>query len=199
MKDKFIRYSFDKVINVTKLITIFYMEFSKDFCYEGEQHDFWEMVYIDRGEAICTASTRQFVLKSGELTFHRPNEFHAIRADGRTAPNVSILTFECKSPAIRFFEGKIFRLTQEQKAFASMLFREGIAAYALVDKSNPLLQQMEKLENAPFGSAFSMQSATPPEKEITTSPSGGAMNVPLVVSVSSSLSAFLSPAAISKA
>lgn len=153
MKDNFIRYGFDKVLNVTKLITIFYMEFSKDFGYDGEQHDFWEMVYIDRGEAICTANTRQFVLKSGELTFHKPNEFHAIRADGRTAPNVSILTFECKSPAMRFFEGKIFRLTQEQKAFVSLLFREGISTYALVDKTNPLLQQMEKLKDAPFGSS----------------------------------------------
>lgn len=157
MKDNFIRYSFDKVINVTKLITIFYMEFSKDFGYDGEQHDFWEMVYIDRGEAICTANTRQFVLKGGELTFHAPNEFHAIRADGKTAPNASILTFECKSPAMRFFEGKIFRLTQEQKAFVSLLLREGISTFSLVDKTNPLLQQMERLTDAPFGSSQMIQ------------------------------------------
>ena len=54
----FIRYSFDKVINVEKLITIFYMECSKDFCYDGERHDFWEIVYIDKGEMICTADKR---------------------------------------------------------------------------------------------------------------------------------------------
>ena len=149
----FIKYRFDKVINIEKLITVFYMEFSKDFVNDGEQHDFWEMVYIDRGEALCTGGKRKFVLKSGELTFHKPNEFHAIRAEGNTAPNVSIITFECKSRAMRYFEGKIFRLTQEEKALISMLFREGIATYTLVDPRNPLLQQMQKLEDAPFGSS----------------------------------------------
>ncbi len=153
MKDKFIRYSFDKVINIEKLITVFYMELSKNFTYDGERHDFWEMVYIDRGEVVCTAEKRKFVLKGGELTFHKPNEFHAIRASQNTAPNVSIITFECKSRAMRYFEGKIFRLSQEEKALISMLFREGISAYALVDPRNPLLQQMQKLENAPFGSS----------------------------------------------
>ncbi|MBR2464525.1 MAG: helix-turn-helix domain-containing protein [Clostridia bacterium] len=149
----FIKHRFDKVINIEKLITVFYMEFSKDFVNDGEQHDFWEMVYIDRGEALCTGGKRKFVLKSGELTFHKPNEFHAIRAAGDTAPNVSIITFECKSRAMRYFEGKIFPLGGEEKALISMLFREGISTYTLVDPKNPLLQQMQRLEDAPFGSS----------------------------------------------
>lgn len=153
MKDNFIRYSFDKVLNVEKLITLFYAEFSKDFTYEGERHDFWEMVYVDRGEVICTADKRKFELKNGELTFHKPNEFHAIRAGGNSAPNVSIITFQCKSRVMHDFEGKIFRPTAEEKALLSMLFREGLSAYQLVDKNNPLLQKLIKLEGAPFGSS----------------------------------------------
>ena len=153
MADKFIRYGFDKVFNVEKLITVFYMEFSRDFIYDGEEHDFWEMVYVDRGEVICTAGKRRFALKSGELTFHRPGEFHAIRAGGKGAPNVSIITFECRSRAMRYFEGKIFPLSQEEKALVSMLFREGLSAYSLVDRRNPLLQEMRRVENAPFGSS----------------------------------------------
>ena len=97
MKDNIIKLSFDRILNVSKIITIFYMEFSKNFCYDGESHDFWEMVYIDKGEMICTADKKQFVLKSGEMTFHKPNEFHNLSGDGNVAPNVSIITFECKS------------------------------------------------------------------------------------------------------
>ena len=149
----FIKYSFEKVINVEKLITVFYVEFSKSFSNDGERHDFWEMVYVDRGEVLCTADKRKFVLKGGELTFHKPNEFHAIRATGDTAPNVSIITFECKSRAMRDFEGKIFPLGGEEKALISMLFREGTSTYTLVDPKNPLLQQMQRLEGAPFGSS----------------------------------------------
>ncbi len=153
MKDNFTRVSFERVFNVEKLITIFYMEFSKNFSYEGESHDFWEMVYIDKGEMLCTAGTNQFVLKSGEMTFHKPNEFHNLSGDHRSAPNVSILTFECKSRAMNQFEGKIFRLSPEEKTLLSTLFSEGLSCFRLVDETNPLLQKLDRVESAPFGSS----------------------------------------------
>lgn len=153
MKDNFTRVSFERVYNVEKIITIFYMEFSKNFSYEGESHDFWEMVYIDKGEMLCTADKNTFVLKSGEMTFHKPNEFHNLSGDHRTAPNVSILTFECKSRAMSQFEGKIFRLDPEEKSLLSTLFSEGLSCFKLVDEKNPLLQKLKKVENAPFGSS----------------------------------------------
>ena len=151
MKDNFIRHGFSSAFRVEKLITIFYMELSKDFYYEGESHDFWEMVYIDKGEMLCTADKSQFVLKSGELTFHKPNEFHNLSGNKNTAPNVSILTFECKSREMKQFEGKIFQLNVEEKALLSMLFEEGLSCFQLKDPKNPLLQRLEKLPDAPFG------------------------------------------------
>lgn len=151
--DNFIRHSFEKVFNVEKIITIFYMEFSKDFFYDGESHNFWEIVYIDKGEMICTADKKQFTLKGGELTFHKPNEFHNLSSNKTVAPNVSIITFECKSKAMQYFEGKIIKLTAEEKGLLSMLFAEGLSCFELADKTNPLLQELKKIENAPFGSS----------------------------------------------
>ena len=153
MKDNFTRISFEKNFNVSKIITIFYMEISKSFKYDGERHDFWEMVYIDKGEMICTADKNRFILKSGEMTFHKPNEFHNLSGDNRTAPNISIITFECKSSAMKFFEGKIFKLTPEEKAMLSLLFSEGLSCFRLIDEKNPLLQNLIKLDDAPFGSS----------------------------------------------
>ena len=149
----FTRISFDKIFNVEKIITIFYMELSKNFYYEGEKHDFWEMVYIDKGEMICVADEKRFILKSGEMTFHKPNEFHNLSGNSSIAPNVSILTFECKSRAMKHFEGKIFRLSAEEKYFLSMLFTEGISCYQLEDTQNPLLQKLKKITPSPFGSS----------------------------------------------
>lgn len=152
MKSNFIRHGFPSVFRIEKLITIFYMELSKDFLYNGESHDFWEMVYIDKGEMICTADKSKFTLKSGELTFHRPNEFHNLSGNQSSAPNVSILTFECHSREMRRFEGKIFHLSSEEKTLLSSIFEEGLSCFRLKDPSNPLLQTLEKLDNAPFGS-----------------------------------------------
>lgn len=153
MKDNFTHISFEKVINIEKIITIFYMELSKSFAYEGERHDFWEMVYIDKGEMICTVDKNRFVLKSGEMVFHKPNEFHNLSGNNAVAPNVSILTFECKSRAMRYFEGKIFKLDAEEKALLSMLFTEGLSCYRLIDERNPRLQNLIKLEDSPYGSS----------------------------------------------
>lgn len=153
MKDNFARISFEKIFNVDKIITIFYMELSKNFYYEGEKHDFWEMVYIDKGEMICTADDKRFVLKSGEMTFHKPNEFHNLSGDSSVAPNVSILTFECKSRAMKHFEGKIFRLNAEEKSLLSTLFSEGLSCYQLEDARNPLLQKLKVIEPSPLGSS----------------------------------------------
>ena len=153
MKDNFTRLSFEKIFNVDKIITIFYMELSKNFYYEGEKHDFWEMVYIDKGEMICTADDKRFVLKSGEMTFHKPNEFHNLSGDSSVAPNVSFLTFECKSRAMKHFEGKIFRLNAEEKSLLSTLFSEGLSCYQLEDARNPLLQKLKVIKHSPLGSS----------------------------------------------
>ena len=153
MADNYTRQSFERLFNVEHIITLFYMEMSKDFQYNGESHDFWEMVYIDKGQMICTADKNRFLLKSGEMVFHKPNEFHNLSGDRQTAPNVSILTFQCRSRAMHQLEGKIFKLKPEEKDILSRLFAEGLSTYRLVDERNPLLQNLQRLENAPYGSS----------------------------------------------
>ena len=153
MQDKFTRIRFEKTFNVEAIITLFYMEFSKNFRYDGESHDFWEMVYIDKGEMICQADKKRFVLKSGEMTFHKPNEFHNLSGDNTVAPNVSIITFECRSRAMKCFEGKIFKLDPEEKSLLSQLFAEGLSCYRLEDEHDPLLQNMITLDTAPLGAS----------------------------------------------
>ena len=149
--DKFVRQDLPQVVNISKLITVFYMELSKDFHFEGERHNFWEMVYIDKGKMLCTADNHQFTLKSGEVTFHKPNEFHNLSGDGKTAPNVSVLTFECDSVAMKHFEGKILQLNAEEKWLLSLLMSEGLACFRLEDPNNPLLQTLQVQRDAPFG------------------------------------------------
>lgn len=153
MEDKITGVAFERIFNIEKIITLFYMELSKNFYYDGESHDFWEMVYIDKGEMICTADKNRFILKSGEMTFHKPNEFHNLSGNNAVAPNISIITFECKSRAMKHFEGKIFRLDAEEKTLLSMLFTEGLSCYRMAEEYNPLLQKLEKIEPSPYGSS----------------------------------------------
>ena len=152
MADTYMQFGFHKVYHIEKIITMFYMELPKNFSYEGESHDFWEMVYIDKGEMLCTADDNHFVLKSGEMTFHKPNEFHNLSGNGTVAPNIGILSFQCRSKAMKEFESKIFHLNAEEKALLSNLFAEGLACYQLTDPNNPLLpNNMNAITPEPFG------------------------------------------------
>ncbi len=151
MEYNFIKHRVSDTFNIQSLITLFYMELSKDFKYDGERHNFWEMVYIDKGEMLCTADGDQFVLKSGEITFHKPNEYHNLKGNRTSSANVGLITFECNNAAMKFFEKKIITLNAEEKTLLSMLFEEGLSCFQIADPKNPLVQKLELVSGAPFG------------------------------------------------
>ena len=96
-----------KVFTVNEIITIHYFEYEKDYKYIGEKHDFWELVYVDKGEIVIDMDSEQFRLEQGSIAFHQPDEYHNLRANGIVAPNIIIVTFKCKSPAMNFFKKRI--------------------------------------------------------------------------------------------
>ncbi len=119
-----------KTLSVSKLHSVHYFELSKTYEFPGEQHDFWELVYVDKGEIIVTAGDNEFSVSSGEVLFHEPNEWHNIRANGTIAPNVMILSFQCRSAAMNFFAGKQMRPDSRQREFLSMILAESKKAFS---------------------------------------------------------------------
>jgi len=120
----YIKHRLVNILSVTKIVTILYREFDKDFEFEGESHDFWELVYQDKGEIIATAGEKDITLRPGDLLFHEPLEFHTLKANGKVAPNTFVMTFECKSPAMRFFRHKLFNLKNEEKELIMKILAE---------------------------------------------------------------------------
>lgn len=115
--------------DVSYLISLHYFEFAKDFIFRGERHDFWEFLYIDKGEIEVMAETTGYNLKQGDMIFHKPNEFHSVWANRKIASNAVVVSFVCGSPAMSFFEGKIFCLDNQERNLVAELVRHGFAAY----------------------------------------------------------------------
>ena len=87
-------------VRIDGLISIHYFEYTADFTWGGESHDFWELIYCDKGSLQITAENREITLKCGHFYIHPPNEFHNIRpGDGRTANSV-VLSFSGKIPEL---------------------------------------------------------------------------------------------------
>ncbi len=134
-------------LHIEKIVTIHYFEYMKDFHFAGESHDFWEFQCVDKGEVSVQGRT----LRSGQMIFHKPNEFHDLVANGEIAPNVAVVSFECHSPAMQFFEGRIVETTKRERELLGLIISEARRCIQS-PLDDPYLEKMEKRKDAYFGS-----------------------------------------------
>lgn len=145
----YIATNLQRPIQIQEVVTVHYFEYSSNYAFVGESHDFWEFVYVDKGEIVVTAQDSEMPLKKGEMVFHRPGEFHSLRANGVVAPNIVIASFHCDSPAMAFFEHKVLSMGDKERALLARMLEESADAFAS-PLDDPLLQQMERNQSAKF-------------------------------------------------
>ena len=121
-----------------------------DFSFAGESHDFWEFVFVDKGEIDIYMDNIHTRLKKREVAFHKPNEFHRLQATGSSAPNLVVISFSCNSPAMSFFREKILTVDDLGKTLLGNIIKE---AKKLFDcrLDDPYLTEMIKKEEKPLG------------------------------------------------
>ena len=138
-------------ITIDGFNSIYYFEFGKDFSHTPEQHDFWEMVYVDGGEIISVTDGLGRTLTQGQVIFHRPMEIHAHVSNKVVSNNMLVVSFTTKSDAMDFFDKKIFSLDKTGKTLLSLFINEARNALGKIageyDNKNPI-----DFSTAPFGS-----------------------------------------------
>lgn len=137
-------------ISIDQVVTIHYFEHAKDFIFDGERHDFWEILYVDKGKVEVMAGEHGYELKQGEIIFHKPNEFHNVWANGTIAPNIVVISFVCESPAMKFFEEKILRISTFEKDLLSTIIKESRKAF-YNDISSIYKFKLQRHNPKPFG------------------------------------------------
>ena len=147
---KYFKHKINNLLIINGIVTVHYFEFDKNYRNEGESHDFWELVYCDKQDVFCYADGKQIHLKEGQAFFHKPNEFHSLSANGKTAPNVFIISFVCHSEAMRFFEGKKITLSDLQKKYIYTIIDEAKRSFN-IPFSDPELKKMEILSSPILG------------------------------------------------
>lgn len=147
----YIKTELKREITIDSIITIHYFEYMKNFVFHGESHNFWEFLYVDNGSVLVQADKQTYNLNSGDIIFHAPNEFHAIKSIGRSSPNLIAVSFSTNSPAMDFFYRKKMTVTAEERTLISFLIKE--ARETLKTPMNlPSVEQIQIKEDAPFGS-----------------------------------------------
>ena len=147
---EYVKTTLKEELTIKKIVTLHYFEYAKDYIYEGERHDFWEFLVVDKGEVEVMADSSGFKLKQGEIIFHKPGEYHNVWANGKVAPNLVVIAFECNSEAIRYFENKILSIDDYEKNLLAQIIREAKTAF-LSPLDVPSLKKMKKKPGSPFG------------------------------------------------
>ena len=140
-----------KDFSVEGVISVHYFEYAFDFTFSGELHDFWELVYADKGELLITADSHEFILPQGALYLHKPMEFHCVRPNGDSAPNSVNVTFASDSEKLYELAGKMLSLNSFEKTCLTGVVEEAKEAFSS-PLGDPFLDELVRKKNSSFGS-----------------------------------------------
>lgn len=147
-----------QTVTVDRIVSLFYAEFSSKYVFHGESHNFWEFIYVDKGEVEVSGDSRTFLLTQGMVAFHKPNEFHSFHTVRGIAPNVLVMSFDCDSEAMIGLEDYVAPLHDEERNLLAQMIKEGMGAFHLpftippVPREDQILgsEQMVKLHLETF-------------------------------------------------
>lgn len=138
----------DSIIEVNDIVVMRYYEFQNDISFnELEVHNFWEFVYVDKGQIQVIADDNCFTLKQGEMVFHKPGQAHDLYGDGKVAPNVLVGCFFCSDIAMEYFEDKIVTINKRNKELLSEIVYETQQAFEKQNDDVYLLQMVKKRQS----------------------------------------------------
>ena len=88
----------------------------------GELHDSYELVYVESGFYYVILDGVRVTVPPGSVVFFAPNAFHS--GDGTTpvTATVRIISFECTSDAMHFFDNRVFPLDESERTLLLSAF-----------------------------------------------------------------------------
>ena len=116
-------------ISIQSLFTFSKRTFSIDYTFQGESHDFYEVVCVLDGKAGITAGKEVYTLSAGQMIVHPPAEFHAIWSDYGTSPEILIFSFRAEN--FPKTENRVFALLPELPEEIRAIYRVAERAFVL--------------------------------------------------------------------
>ena len=108
----------DSIVNASR------QKVGKNFVFEGESHNFWEMQYAALGTAIICTKNEFYELRQGQLTFFSPNKFHVLYGNGHRSSELWVFSFRCDSPLMEKFDQILINPTTEIQQLMESIIKE---------------------------------------------------------------------------
>nr|WP_289768413.1 AraC family transcriptional regulator [uncultured Acetatifactor sp.] len=115
-------YSVREQIRITDMYSLFEAHFDNGYAFPGESHNFWECLYVMKGEVCASGNERVYNLTRGSIIFHKPLELHKFIVNGPDGADLLIFSFAAEGPLTSCLAEKVFALSDaQQDILASML------------------------------------------------------------------------------
>lgn len=142
------------IFQVEELYTLYYFQHKSGYCFEGESHDFWEIIYVDNGRASGLNGSEPYTLEKGQMIFHHPNVFHNFRTGVLTDQkdedcDIIVISFNGHLEMLEQFRNSIFTLSMHERH----LFKE-------------ILDEAKQMYDKPFGKNLIYNKPNPQAPEL---------------------------------
>ena len=118
-----LRQPLQKSIHVGDIFTSFTSTRDANFHFDGEMHDFWELVYVERGELWVAEEQHIVRLKETMFILHKPLAFHRLWCDGDGA-TYKVISFTADGDGTARLENRLGALPWHlQKLLAATVER----------------------------------------------------------------------------
>lgn len=109
--------------------------------------DYWQMIYVERGEYTCSIDGDIFSLCSGQVLFCEPGgtRYVVSQKDAR----ISFISFRCPSADMKQFANRIASVTLQQRALLARIFTIGDEAFVEIPDGQLLTGQRVGSSTAP--------------------------------------------------
>lgn len=141
--------SLKQEISIQRMYTIHCYEYDGGFAFAGESHPFWELVYVDLGEASVVSGQESYLLPRGKALLHAPDVFHSLKATGGEALTLLVLSFECDSEALSSICRRTLEISGAEKHLLSSIIAD--AREAFESPLNGTYFKLRRRLNASYG------------------------------------------------
>lgn len=126
--------SIHNAFTVDSIITVYYLDWEKAMQKSQNGHDvsynFWQLLYVDRGDYTCTIEDNAYTLSSGQMILAEPNKVRTSISCKNAM--IAIISFRCSSDGMNNIKNKIITLSDDDRKLLSRVLTAGTDIFKAV-------------------------------------------------------------------
>ena len=97
----YLKHKIHNVVDIKGLTALEYLDFGGKYKNYEEQHNFWELCYVESGEVTLVLENREYYLKENEIFFIPPSKTHSYICGENKNSVAFVVCFETFSYAMK--------------------------------------------------------------------------------------------------